>query len=674
MMKLVETNNRRFSRNQPEREIEAVLMVGGKAYPTTVLDYSLRGVSLRVENGAVTRAESGGYDIELELQDEKYLGKIKHTRPARYEAIIGVDLKNESSTSQVSFTTNDPGWDLIEDSKTLATLFGDLAVKGPECPMDVRQIQFEGVILPQKIEEGILTAEVFSTKRGQVSEGTASFRFEIFQTCHAFDAKIVTVAEKTVSIELPNNVARLLRRETFRVQNGANEKTLKVGISSPVLGECQQELRLYDYSEHGISVIDPSGWLAAPIGFALDSIQVTTPDGKEIKGSGVIRGYRWLPEENDYAIGIGFETVTPEDRTNWHNTILEARYPTLSFDYRKDDHKPIWDLLDRSGYLGLKGPETFTHVFDVSKSTWQKMSDAGTKFSKRALIKLEGQVVGHLQLDRIYPKTWCAHTLAIDPNVSKTTGRDVYAVSADVLLAEGAGYVFSLADSKKAWNQRNYYDFIKNYRYPEHNELKIFQLYEVDLSKDLNLRSSSSVTLKRANQYDLRRIARYYELYVSPLDREACALNYEDLTLEAFNSELQKFGLFRLREFVVAMRDGKMLGFARIETGTTGVNIFGLLDMLYVHLMPDLGSEADLIHETLVNAGLGRLRDLGRQNVIATLEDRSVEYYNAHGLHHIYEGARWIGRIEVTKRYHAFSQMLYGHLLLKREEIRKRRR
>lgn len=156
------------------------------------------------------------------------------------------------------------------------------------------------------------------------------------------------------------------------------------------------------------------------------------------------------------------------------------------------------------------------------------------------------------------------------------------------------------------------------------------------------------------------------------ISREACALTYEDLTLSAFNEELRAFGLFRAREFLVAIRDGRMVGFARIETGSDGVNIFGLLDMLYVYLVPDLGEEADAVHETLVDAGLRRLRELGRHNVIVTLDDRLVDYYNAHGLHHIYEGARWIGRIEVTKRYHAFSQMLYGHLLLRRDQFRRR--
>jgi len=72
------------------------------------------------------------------------------------------------------------------------------------------------------------------------------------------------------------------------------------------------------------------------------------------------------------------------------------------------------------------------------------------------------KTVGHLQIDRVYPDTWCAHSLAIDPDISKVVGKEIYSVTADVLSAEGAHYILSMFDSKKAWNQRNYFDFVKN--------------------------------------------------------------------------------------------------------------------------------------------------------------------------------------------------------------------
>jgi hypothetical protein len=282
-MKLVVPNQRRFSRNQPPKEIEASLIVGGRAYSTAVVDYSLRGVGLRVPSSAVERSKIGDFgQIELELADQKYLGQIKHTKEEKFESVVGIDLRNDTSSAAISFTNADPGWDLIEDAETLATLFGDLVLKGPECQVDLRQLRFEGVVLPVKIENGVLTAELFSTKRGTIEVGTASFRFEIFQTCHAFDSKVLKVTEKSVEIELPKRVARLLRRETFRVLNGANGKSLSVKVASSLLGTHDHELRVYDYSEHGISVIDSTGWLAAPIGFGLEQITITTPDGKEI--------------------------------------------------------------------------------------------------------------------------------------------------------------------------------------------------------------------------------------------------------------------------------------------------------------------------------------------------------------------------------------------------------
>src|ERR1043166_3309238 len=127
-----------------------------------------------------------------------------------------------------------------------------------------------------------------------------------------------------------------------------------------------------------------------------------------------------MADQEAYSVGIHFETATDQDRNQWHNTILEARYPSLKFDYQDEDHKEIWNLFDRSGYLDLQDREAFSHVVDVTKLTWKKLADAGVKLSKRAIIRKEDKVVGHLQLDQIYPNTWCAHHFAIDPKISKT--------------------------------------------------------------------------------------------------------------------------------------------------------------------------------------------------------------------------------------------------------------
>lgn len=673
MIRMVQADHRRFPRSALSRELPASLMVGGRSYNGSVIDYSLQGVGLKVESGALKRAEREDFDIEVKWQNANYYGRIKHSHLQEHSAVLGVDLESVKDQKNVSFTSEDSGWDLIEDKEILKNLFSDLAFKGPEALLDFRQIRGRASLIPLTIrDENVLLAEVFKKNWGRIDSSTAACRFDLFQTSHAFETRVLKIAEKKIELEVPKRVARLLRRETVRVKNGTNDRFLSVEIQSDLLGRSNGSLRLYDYGEHGLSIIDPTGRFAAPKDIVLESITITTPEGIQIRGQGTIRGHRWIASEEDYAIGISFETNFDEDRTAWHNVILEARYPSLSFNYQDEDHKKIWDLFERSDYLHLKGAEAYTHMIDLTKSTWKTLSNAGTKWSKRPMIHLDGNVVGHIQMDQIYPDTWCVHHLAIDPKISKMVAKEIYAVMTDILSAEGGRYVLSFTETSKPWNQRSYYDFVKTYRFPNHNELKTFQVYEADLTKPESLKIQSGIEIKKANKYDLRRIERYFQIYASELERGASALDYEDLEFSSFSKEAEKVGLERTREFLVATLNNEFLGFARLETGSLGVNIVGILDIIYVYVMPNVRISGDNIRETLLKSGMNRFKEYGKEKVFIALDDGRTNFYSQRGLNFVCDANRWIALRDCIPRYHAFTQVLYGHLTLRKEKIRKK--
>lgn len=675
MSKISALDHRKFPRKQPTRDMLGLLVVGGKSYPTKIMDYCPRGMSLQVDENILDKARSQDFEIEFHWEQTPFSGRIRHTHESEGRMYAGVSLKNLEHLAEVSFTDEDPGWDLVEDAETLQNLFSDLAFKGPEVLAKMRQIQGFAEVFAKQVVGDELVLEVHELHRGSLQPGFCSLRFELFQTCHAFDSRVRRIEGGLAYVELPKKIARLLRRETVRVRNGTNGRSVTVSLESSVLGKSSIDLEVYDFSEHGIAILDPDLWLHVPPGVPVERIELTTNQGKRILGKGVIRGHRWVEEKGSYAAGILFETVGPADRNNWHNLILESRYPALSFDYSAPDHEKIWDLFERSGYLDLKTKEAFSHVMDVTRGTWEKLKNAGTGLSKRALIKIDDRIVGHLQMDRIYPQTWCVHHLAIDPALSKVVGKEIYATTTDVLMAEGANFVFSLTQASKPWNQRSYYDFVTQYRFPEHNELKTYQIYEADTATELRLENKAGVVIRPANEYDLRRIEGYYSISASPIERAACALTGDDLELKRFNQLYAAHGLSRQRKFIVGTVNGVMIGFARIETGESGVNIFGLLDMLYVDVFSGVNSESRAAyHEALLGAGLEEFKALGKRDVIVALDDDRSEFYVSKGLTFIWNGMRWIARRDILPRYHAYTQLLYGSLILRKDKIRARRK
>ena len=663
---------RRIPRHKPMTDISATLLVDGSTHPSAVLDYSPTGMRIRVHR-EIAKRYANNTDIELLVRDVVLPGQIRHHRvEADEKGILGIQIPLEGSDDEISFRSQDPGWDLVPSAEDLNKIFTDLIFRGPQSPIEVRQSSARLFLVAKEIKEEILVAEILSTSYDSLQASRASFRFDLFQTCHWFESRVRQVSEKSVHIELPQGLARLLRRETFRVQNPTEGPNFQIHLTCAVLGIENHKFLANDIGEHGLSLIDLTGILCGPRGIGIEKISIRIPQQIKVSGHGKIASARWNPKEERFFVGIQFETETDVDRTRWHNAILKARYPKLSFSYVEKDHPKIWDLFEKSGYLDLKPREAFTHVVDVTKKTWKQLSEAGTKSSKRVMLRDNDDIAGHLQMDRIYPETWCVHHLAIDQSASKIVAKDIYTVLTDVLSAEGASFVISLTQASKPWNQRNYYDFVKNYPYPNHHELRTYQIYEVETDKGWDLAKKSQMKVRVANRYDKRRIVRYFEVYGSALEREACGLTDKDLDLANFDEEVRDFGLSRKREFLVGTINNELVGFARVESGSSGVNIFGLLDMLYVHMLPAYQDD-HASYEALVDAGLNHFRSLGKKDIIVALDDGRSDYYSKRGLTYIWDGIRWIAQNVATRRYYAFSQMLYGHLLLKREKIRRKR-
>ncbi len=668
-MHLVREQSRQVPRQALSKEIPATVAVGGQQYEGVLRDYSLKGFGLSVDPGALKRAKRDGWNVEVSIAQGKYAGVVRHSRLEKHRALLGVHIpKNEK---KVVFNDEDPGWDLIEDEKTIDTILKDLVIKGPEVVIELKQPSGAVKVFAKKlINENQVELEIFEEVRGTLASGAAKATFEIFQTCHSFSALIDETGKSSVFIKTPKKVARLLRRETVRVPNWIGKQAeLRVAIESRVLGLLDEEIKLFDFSENGFSVLDPSGKFLLPVDFVFERVQVTIPHVGKVSGRAELKASKWVAEYEAWCVGFSFFPDTEEDANKWHDLVLHTRYPHLSFSYQSEDHEEIWNLFDRSKYLDLKPRESFKHIYDITVETWDKMSSAGITFSRRLLLRNQSKIVGHLQLDRIYPKTWCVHALAIDPGQAKTVGRDIYSVTADVLSSESADYVISITETDLKWNQRNYYEFIKNYRWPEHNHMQTYQIHEAETSVGWNLRKSSKFDVSWTNRWDLKRVLRFFEVHLPKIERDALGLDAENLELEPLNEALKGHGLSRGRRFLVAKRGNQLLGICLLETGTTGISIFGIQDTIYLFCPQDVQKNEDLrreVHESLLFEALNWYRSKNIPTINIYFEDLDREYWTNLGLKFIWEGARWIARCAVSRRYHAYTQMMFGHLILRR--------
>ena len=668
-----DNDKRKKKRIEIFSNISGQLDVLGVSSDAIIKDISYSGFGVIIPNDS-RFATMETLEAKLALSNQLFTGRIANKVILPNQKLkLGISLPNQVQR-EIDFNTQDSSWDNVTDLETVKNIYGDLAFRGPESPIELKQNFSRATLLPMEItQSGTMICEIFQIHFGNLDKGKARCTFDLFQTCHAFDSNIDRFDQTKIEIKLSPTLARLLRRETVRVKNANSKFETSILLRSKSLNKEISEFQIYDYSEHGLSLLDPNGDLSLPRNLLFEEIIIQIKDIGSIFGYGEVRSYEWNRSLNSNVIGLLFKPYGEPHLTNWHNFILKTRYPNLDFDYEEEDHKKIWFLFETSNYLGLKPRESFNYVYDISRSAWEKLKESGTEFSKRILIRNNEDIVGHMQFDRIYPSTWCAHALAIDPSHTKLVGKELYSVVADIFSTEQARYTVSITETELTWNQKNYYDFVKNYPFPEHNEIKIFQIHEAEMGVGWNLETNPDITINESNKYDLAYISRYFEVNLSKI--EVKALGYDsDLELIQFNKELSKYGLNRARKFLIATYKGDRIGFSVMESGTTGLSIFGIQDTMYIFLDDTKGADRTIVYNTILNESLNYYKNLNVPTVNIYMEEKNREYYSERGIKFVWEGSRWITYSDVSKRYHAHTQMLYGHLILRREKIRMKNR
>lgn len=642
----------------------------GRSISAKIKDVSYAGIGIILPpNQEFPTMES--LETKVELPNQLFQGKIANRIILPNQEIkIGLALPSEVN-KEIDFNTTDSAWDRVTDPETIQNIYNDLAMKGFEAPIEIKQNFSVATIYPIKITESEnMLCEIGAYHQGTFEKGKLKCIFDLFSTCHAFDSNIERIDATKIEIKLANSLARLLRRETVRIQNNKSDLKIKIRLSNKELDTVIEEFDVHDYSEHGVSMLDPDGELSLPRSLKFENAIIEIEGIGHILGTAEVRSYQWNRNLDSYIVGLKFKPLQDPHVTNWHNFILKSRYPSLDFFYQQDDHKKIWNLFDVSGYFEFKEEGAFTDMIDLTNQSWKKLSDAGTQFAKKAMIRMDDKVVGHIQMDRIYDKTWCLHHLALDPSIRITVARDLLSLTPDVLLSEGGEYVINFTDSENTWNKKSYYNFIKDYKEKHHNALRDFTTYDVDTQKDeISLQRDDSIEIKIANKYDLKRILNDLNQRYTETEVEACGYN-SDPNLSLISSHIEKYGLKRERQYLVAHKNGDFLGYSILESGSEGINIIGVINLCYINIVHEVSDELyNQVYESLMYEALKYYRERNIRYILYQLEHPKRDFQDR-GLRFMCKTSRWIAVKAVFSRFSAYTNLLYGHLAARREMLR----
>jgi hypothetical protein len=339
--------------------------------------------------------------------------------------------------------------------------------------------------------------------------------------------------------------------------------------------------RAFDLSEDGLSFPFRAGEDILFPGDRLDDLRLELPTGT-VAAQAVVRGIATRADDGGPLCGIelvAFERAV--DRERWRQYVFSRTYPrTLDDDPRIA--RLAWDVLDSSEYLALwTRPDERERLEREFLSRWS----APARVPGRLIVLREEQrTVGTFATSRMYPKTWLLHSLGVDREERRKrryfldAARELYTAMLALLKGEAAPYFVLFVQKEKRWTELLYGQFVEALPMGAPSVYDEYALFKCPsgCSAPADPPGPKARRVEPADSEAMAAVSEGLGRLLTPLERDAYAYGGEEGTgLRApaggSDSPVQ-------REVFVARDDRGLRAALVAESGSAGVNVFGLLD------------------------------------------------------------------------------------------------
>jgi hypothetical protein len=414
--------------------------------------------------------------------------------------------------------------------------------------------------------------------------------------------------------------------------------------------------QVQDVSDQGLSFPLAAGQDLLLPGDRLDDLRVQLPTGA-VSTRAVIRSV--APRDRG-GLTCGIELLDFEgaaDRRRWERYLFSKAYPR-TLDDGPDLAGMAWRMLDSSGYLDLwtraEDRERLEHRFH------QQWSRPAAVPGHLIVLHEESRDAGTFATSRLYPRTWLLHSLGVDKDARRRHGavldlaRELYAAMLRLLKGETRGRFFALFVQKdKRWTDLLYGGFVRTLppgAASVYDEYALYKCRTQDEPAPLPA-EAARWSVREADRDELTEVARRLRGLLTPLEVEAYCYGEDEIDLGSFSAE-DPAG-FRRSVFVARDEDGPAAALV-LESGSEGVNVFGLLNSCRIFFLRPVPDRAEVkgICGTLLAAARQayRARDV-REFIIFSTHEGMAEAAFERGSCLISDGVRWVASCELLQAW-----------------------
>lgn len=451
-------------------------------------------------------------------------------------------------------------------------------------------------------------------------------------TFYTFKTTILNFERDIISIALPRNIMQLWRRSHPKSRIKLENRNINAKI---FIGENEEyTYPVNDIAYRGISLNLPNRDTTRVIKNDPIKIHINIDDTLDISFEASLKYMDEVQQGKTMRCGFEITSIDSDKKEKLRSYIFRHNYPYIVPFHVKYLDK-IWDLFFKSGYMI---PEKADYVKIIKRNiedTWVKLYDEKSKIGKMLLFLDNNELYGTVAAAQAYDDTWMLHQVAGLRHPEVKIGRYIL----DSITIQTIEHL-EVNNVKAYFRKENNWAIKKFFKFREFCTLKesllyTFQdLYEIDIDKYKYFKSGNlNVGIEYLSSGEDRLfITDYLTKSLPELSLTTESISNEGLNLPETSAAYSNIGLFRGRKILMAKENKRIISFAILEYGSTGINVGGLLDVFQIFNVDPTHENINIINRILINEIIFFYHSIKKSKALCFADDTNKRVLEDAGL------------------------------------------
>lgn len=420
-------------------------------------------------------------------------------------------------------------------------------------------------------------------------------------TFYTFKTTLLNLERDMISVAMPCSIMQLWRRSHPKSRINLESQNINAKI---LVGENEEyAFPVNDIAYRGISLNLPNRDMARAMENTPVKININIDNTLDISFEASLKYMAEALKSKTMKCGFEITGIEADKKEKLKAHIFRHNYPYIVPFHVKYLDK-IWDLFFKSGYMI---PEKADYVKKNKKyieDTWVRLYDEKSKIGKMLLFMDNNELYGTVAAAKAYDNTWMLHQVAGLRHPEVKIGQYILdSITIQTIEYLDVNNVKAYFRKENSWAIKKFFKFREFCTLKESIEYTFQDLYEIDINEYKYFKSGNlNVEIEYlSSEEDRLFITDYLTKTLPELLLTTESINNYGLTLPGTSEAYSNIGLFRGRKILIAKENKRIISFALLEYGSTGINIGGLLDVFQIFTVDPLHENINKIHRVLIN-------------------------------------------------------------------------